>query len=102
MSSFDPFDLSEQEAQAEAQKTRERLDSEQRIADWKWLLSNKRGRRLIWALLEETGMYHPSFTGNANQTFFNEGKRNIGLLVMSQVMSAAPERYVEMIQEHKQ
>lgn len=102
MSNPSPFDLSEQEDEQAAREQRAAADSEQRIADWKWLLSNKHGRRIVWALLEDAGVYRCSFTGNANSTFYAEGRRSIGLQVMATVTTSAHERYIEMMQEHKQ
>lgn len=96
----DPFDLRGQEqAREEAQKL---ADNEERteIEDLKWVMSNKRGRRFVWRLMERTGLYRTSFTGNST-TFFNEGQRNIGLFLVSEIHEACPDQYTLMVKENK-
>lgn len=68
--------------------------------DWKWLMSSKQGRRLVWGLLAETGIYQSSFTGNS-ETFFREGRRDIGLKVLAKIHATGPEAYVQMLTESK-
>lgn len=95
----DPIDIVGQELrQAEMAKDR-RTERNGQIEDFKWLMSDKRGRRFIWRLLEMTGVYRTSFTGNST-TFFNEGQRNIGLMVVNEVHSNCPELYETLIKEN--
>jgi hypothetical protein len=99
MDNLDPIDIVGQEKrQAEMAKDRKNLRNGQ-IEDFKWLMSDKRGRRFIWRLLEMTGVYRTSFTGNST-TFFNEGQRNIGLMVVNEVHSNCPELYETLIKEN--
>ena len=69
--------------------------------DFKWIMSNKRGRRFIWRLLEKAGVFRSSFTGNS-ETFFREGARNIGLQVLAMVHEHTPESYTLMLSEQKE
>ena len=39
-------------------------------------------------------------SGQSNQTFFREGKRNLGLWLMDEVLQAKPEQYLLMQKEH--
>lgn len=97
----DPTDLRAQErARAEAD---ERVARQRRIEldDVRWLMSDKRGRRLIWRLFAIAGIYRTSFTGNST-TFFNEGRRDVGLHFLSDVQEACPERFLEMLKEQKE
>lgn len=96
---FDPLDLQAQEADRERREAKDELNSQNEIEDWAWLMAEKRGRRIVWRLLERTGMYRSSFTGDS-ATFFNEGQRNVGLLVMSRLMAAAPESFALMTAEN--
>jgi hypothetical protein len=100
MSSFDPLDLRGQEkAQADnSERNKLALFTEQE--DFKWLMGNKRGRRIMWRLLERTGMYRSSFTGNS-ETFFREGMRNVGLSLLAQVHEITPDQYAVMLKEQK-
>lgn len=76
---------------------------EDRVAseDLKWLMSSRRGRRIVWSLLERAGVWRLSFSTNAMQTAFNEGRRNEGLALTAAIHELCPERYVEMLQEQK-
>lgn len=70
--------------------------------DLKWLLSSKRGRRIVYRLLQRAGVYRSSFNTNALQMSFNEGNRNSGLMLLAAITDSSPERYAEMIEESKQ
>lgn len=97
---YDPLDIRGQEAaEAEASK-RAAMRARDLADDIRWLMSNKRGRRIAWWLLEFAGVYRTSFTGNS-QTFFNEGMRNVGLALMKQIDTACPQHYVTMLDEAK-
>lgn len=48
------------------------------------ILKSKSGRWFLMRLLDATGVHADNFTGNS-RTFYNEGKRQIGLLILSQV-----------------
>lgn len=80
----------------EAQKQRIKKIEED---DFRWLMADKRGRRIMWRLLERTRVYQSSFTGNS-QTFFNEGTRNVGLMLISDIQKHCPEQFVVMLKEH--
>jgi hypothetical protein len=98
----DPLDIDAQDA---IRQQREDLAKQQlrlRIEDYKWLMSSKRGRRLVFGQLESAGVYRTSFNTNALQMSFNEGGRNQGLMLLAFITEHTPERYAEMIEESKQ
>lgn len=65
-----------------------------------WLMSDKRGRRFVWRLLERAGIYRLSFVqGSFDATAFREGQRNEGLRLMSSLHQHCPERVSEMQKE---
>ena len=78
----------------------EKLEREILLNDVRHVLSSVQGRRFVWRILDMAGVYRSSFTGNSS-TFFNEGARNIGLRVLSDVMDAKPEAFLLMQQEDK-
>jgi hypothetical protein len=85
-------------------KDRKRKDERLRdieLADMKKMMSTREGRRFVWRLLDRAGVFRTSFTGNST-TFFNEGQRNIGLIVLADVMAAAADQYVVMMNESKE
>ena len=65
------------------------------------VVSTKQGRAFLRWLLGECGVYRTSFTGNST-TFFNEGKRDIGLQVLARVTGAHPDAYLAMLKEGTQ
>lgn len=98
---IDPLDLEAQRRSREGNAEQDKLEALAQSEDLKWLMADKRGRRFMWRLLERTGIYRSSFTGNS-ETFFREGERNVGLAVMADLMDFCPERYAQMIKEQKQ
>ena len=66
--------------------------------DLKWVLSDKRGRRMLASVLAVTGLYQGSFTGNS-ETFFREGRRAVGLQLLERIQAADPEAYPKMLKE---
>lgn len=98
----DPLDI---DAKDELQRHREEIaKAEHRlhVEDYKWLMSSKRGRRIVFRQLESAGVYRTSFNTNALQMSFNEGGRNQGLMLLAFITEHTPERYAEMIEESKQ
>lgn len=49
-----------------------------------WILENPDGRWFIMRMLDSAGVNSQSFTGNST-TFYNEGKRQIGLEILARV-----------------
>ena len=94
-----PTDLQEQEAEAERQAHAGMVQAQQDKLDFQWVVSTEQGRRFLWDLLGFTGIYRSSFTGNSS-TFFNEGRRDVGLRIMGQIHEHAPEAYLAMLKEN--
>lgn len=102
MSTYDPLDLRGQEAAKADRELREKLAQENEAADVKWLMSNKRGRRVIWRLLDQSGVFKLSFNTNAMAMAFAEGNRNYGNRMLSMIHSLCPELYPTMVKEANQ
>jgi hypothetical protein len=98
MSNFDPFDIRGQEQAQETDSERKKLAQHTEQEDFKWLMGNKRGRRIVWRLLERTGVFRSSFTGNS-ETFFREGMRNVGLMLQAHIHEFTPDQYAVMLKE---
>ena len=99
MSNYDPLDLRSQERSKADRELRERLVRENEEADIKWLMGNKRGRRIIWRLLDQAGVFRSSFNTNAMTMSFAEGHRNYGLRILALIHSQCPELYPTMMKE---
>lgn len=78
----------------------ERLARRQELSDVAAILGQRAGRRFIWRLLSEAGIYRSSFTGN-NSTFFNEGRRDIGLRFLADTQEF-PDLYLLMVKESRE
>jgi hypothetical protein len=101
MSAADPTDLRElQENQAEAIR-KAQLAAEQDAADFKWLMESKRGRRLMWRLLDKAGCFRSSFDTSALRMAMLEGQRNYGLTWLNEIMAHAPDKFELMLTEQK-
>jgi hypothetical protein len=101
VSTFDPTDLRGQERNKAELEAKRRLVQEVENEDLKWLMGSKRGRRIVWRLLEEAGVYRISFNTNAMQMAFAEGNRNYGNKLLNSVMLTCPELYPVMVREVK-
>ena len=73
---------------------------EQELNDVKAILATKEGLRFMWRYLTECGIFKTSMTGSS-QTFFLEGRRDIGLRLLADVNEADPEAYFRMLSEDK-
>ena len=59
----------------------------------------KHGREFVNTILALTQVYSDSFTGNS-QTYYNEGKRAIGLQVIDLLNEADPQIYITLLKEN--
>jgi hypothetical protein len=101
MSNHDPLDLRGQEREKEDKNLRARLELENEEADLKWLMSSKRGRRVIWRLMDQAGVFRLSFNTNAMQMAFSEGNRNFGNRILAMIHTLCPELYPVMVKEQQ-
>lgn len=91
----------QQTARAE-QAERQRRDARDAIDELLWLMSDAKGRRFVWRLLQGFGVYQLSYVqGDPTHSAFNEGRRNEGLKLLSQIMQHCPARFTEMSKEAK-
>lgn len=100
MSEVDPTDIAEQDRARKANEDRKQTLVDYEASDWRWLMGEKRGRRIAWRFLEKCGLYRSSFTGNS-ATFFNEGERNVGLKILGILMAECMEDYTKMLLESR-
>lgn len=81
-------------------KRSEESKRNQELNDVEFVLSTPQGRRFLWRLLGVCHVFKTSFTGNST-TFFNEGKRDIGLRLLADINESSPDSYLKMMQEAK-
>lgn len=99
MSSHDPLDIRGQERAQADKALRDKLAAQTEEADLKWLMGSKRGRRIVWRLLDRAGVFRLSFNTNAMQMAFAEGNKNEGLRTLSLIHAHCPELYPVMVKE---
>lgn len=99
MSSYDPNDIAELDRMEHDSGVRKRLANDTEASDLKWLMNSKRGRRIIWRLLDRAGVFRISFSTNAMQMSFAEGNRNYGQYILSQIHATCPDLYPVMVKE---
>lgn len=93
---INPRSLSNEQRRREEEARRLRM---QRAEDIKWLMGSDRGRRLMWALLEDAKTYQHTFNTNAMTMARDEGRRSFGLDLLAYVQMTCPEMFVVMLQE---
>lgn len=96
----DPLDLRGQEKTKADREIREKLARENEEADVKWLMGSKRGRRILWRLMDQSGVFRLSFNTNAMQMAFNEGHRNFGNRTLAMIHALCPEQYPTLVKEN--
>lgn len=101
MSRYDPTDIHAQAAAERDAIDRAKRAGEQEIDDLKWQMSDKRGRRLAFSLLERAGVYRASFSSDALQMAHNEGRRVEGMRMDWMLKTYCPDRYAEMLKENQ-
>lgn len=101
MATYDPTDLRGQEREKLEADARKRVVRDGEIADIRWLMSSKRGRRIMWRLLDLSGPFRLSFDANAMKMAFAEGNRNLGNQLFNEVMNLCPEMYPVMVKEQR-
>lgn len=89
------------EQQVKAAAKTERWTQRQALEDWRALLALPAGRRVLWGLLEECGVFRTSWHPSA-LIHFNEGKRDVGLQILSHITAANDEALLQMMRENKQ
>lgn len=76
------------------------LQREQEVADLRAVMSTAAGRRFIWKMLGDSGVFSPSFVpGASDTTAFKEGARNFGLMLLGDITNEAPGQYLIMQKE---
>lgn len=100
MSDFDttnPMDVEEAEhALKERQAYLKRLEDD----DFKWLMSDKRGRRFMYRMLSVTKTFsNPFVPGRGDLTSYQCGAQSVGQMLLADIHEHCPERYETMLTE---
>ncbi|EAQ1783295.1 hypothetical protein F6B61_00830 [Salmonella enterica] len=79
--------------------TKQQLLAQRDIYDIQFVMGSEQGRRVIWSLLEKGQVFGACFNVDPQITAFNEGQRNLALVLFQRVMAHCPEQYLKMAAE---
>lgn len=90
------IDDEERKSELEAEQ---QILAQRDIEDIQFVMGSEQGRRVIWSLLEKGKVFAPCFSGDSHLTAFNEGQRNLALVLFQRVMAHCPDQYLKMAAE---
>lgn len=64
------------------------------------IMSTETGRRFMWSLLADTGMFHSRFEEKSLRLYWIEGRRALGLALFNELTAACPELFWKMQAEN--
>src|SRR5258708_16034219 len=72
-----------------------RTKARQRDEAFRWLMADRKGRLLMWELLDKTGVFRGGLIDTA-RILFNEGARNVGLKYLADIQRLAPPQFITL------
>ena len=88
---YDPTDPEQVAVRQEV----ETLRNEQRKADWKWMLDDPRGKRIMVDLLRQFRLFAPSYVpGDTMAMAFNEGMRASSAVLTNTILTIGSQEAV--------
>ena len=82
--------------QIKAARRKERRATKDDLEDMREVLRTDPGRRVIWDLLEYCGVFESSWV-TGKEIYLLQGKREVGLKILSNVMKADEGAFLEMM-----
>ena len=90
----------DRQAARQSDEDRRARDFRDEVDELNWVMSDPRGRRFVWRQVQRDGVYLLSFVqGDPGRVAFNEGRRSVGIALLTQVREHCPEREAEMRKE---
>jgi len=80
--------------------TREAIACRQDDEALVWLMNDPRGRRFLWRQMSKANVFSPVFNPDAMVMAWNEGRRNEGLQLLTEINRLCPELYPVMAAEN--
>lgn len=73
------------------------------LADIRFIVKTKEGRRFYWGMMSKAGIFHEPFAGeNTNLTSYNLGRMSLGRdVLLKDLLEAKPEAYQQMQEEYR-
>lgn len=69
--------------------------------DFRWMLSDIRGRRIVWNLMARCNVFSPVFNTHGGLMNFNEGRRDTGLFLLAEINRLCPAQFAVMAAENQ-
>ena len=82
-------------------KIKAKLQQDQFDNSLKAILATSEGQTVLWKILSDCRLFQSSFTGSS-ETFFLEGKRSVGLMLLADIMRIDPEAFIKMQKAKKE
>ena len=95
--SGDPFQTEAADAAQKAQIDREAREAKQAVEDIKWLMAHKAGKRIVWRLLDRTGVFRNPFNNSGSVMAFKAGEQNVGQALLAEIMTHCPDAFMSML-----
>src|ERR1041385_4249481 len=95
-----PFSIDVAVAADAKRSDAQRARQEKADNDLRFVMSDARGRRVLWALLEDAGVYRSTFNTDALAMAHSEGKRDTGLRLLDRLLRVTPGEYLKAQEEN--
>lgn len=74
-------------------ETQEEIDRRTADSDFRWLMSDPRGRRFVWSLMGRWKVFQQTFNTHGGLMNFNEGQRSAGLFLLGEINRLCPHQF---------
>ena len=98
---YEPTEPQTQELLREGTERERQKEREEQEADLGAVMKTPYGRRFVWRLLSEGGVFRSVYSPNAAEMAFREGCRNAALGLMNEIHASCPEAYQKMVKEQQ-
>lgn len=96
----EPTDIQEHDDEAALARKKQELRVHREAEDFRWIVSTPQGRRVVWEMLAQAGVFRSVFSGDALVMAYNEGNRVAGLKLLVKLMNDAPKAHEMMMKEN--
>ena len=96
----EPTDIQEHDDEAALTRKKQELRAHREAEDFRWIVSTPQGRRFVWEMLAQAGVFRSVFSGDALVMAYNEGNRVAGLKLLVKLMNDAPKAHEMMMKEN--
>lgn len=82
------------------QKELSRRDRE--LADLRFVLASKEGRRLMWRFIGHCKTFESVCNPSGSITYYNSGKQDVGHYLLAEIGAASEDAFILMMKENKE